>query len=55
VSTPWYARKQTPSFADALATLRAALWRSTISVTPGAEPLPPKIIDSIVEVLAAAA
>jgi hypothetical protein len=25
VSTPWYARKQTPSFADALAALRAAL------------------------------
>jgi hypothetical protein len=55
VSTPWYARKQTPSFADALAALRAALWRSIISVTPGAAPLPPKIIDSIVEVLAAAA
>ncbi len=55
ISTPWYSRKRTPSFADALAALRRAMWRSAISATPGSAPLPPKILNSMIEILAAAA
>jgi len=52
---PWYTSKRTPSFTDALATLRRVLWRDLIFVrsTPG--PLSPKITKTLIDVLARAA
>ncbi len=35
---PWYTRKRSPSFADALAALRAALWRQRLSPAIAAAP-----------------
>ena len=53
--TPWYARKTTPSFADALAALRRILWRQRITAVCSPRPLPPKIIDPMIDALAYAA
>lgn len=52
---PWYGRKATPSFADALAALRRVLWRQRITPMscPGA--LPSKIADTLIDALAQAA
>lgn len=52
---PWYPKKCTPSFADALAALRRTLWRQRISANSSSEPLSPKIRDSLIEILARAA
>lgn len=54
-ATPWYPHKTRPSFADALAALRRALWSQRITALWPAEPLPPKIRDDLVHVLATAA
>lgn len=54
-ATPWYARKATPSFVDALAALRTAFWRNRIyrGSTPG--PISDDIIDTMLDALARAA
>lgn len=53
--TPWYPTKTTPSFADALAALRVALWHQRITPVCSHEPLPPDIRDQLIGVLAQAA
>ncbi len=52
---PWYTAKKTPSFADALAALRRALWRERIFVKSAPRPLSPKMAEAVIEVLARAA
>lgn len=52
---PWYTTKRTPSFADALAALRRALWSRRIFSTCARSPLPRKIVSVLLEVLAHAA
>ena len=52
---PWYATKRTPSFADALAALRRALWSRRIFSTCARNPLPRKMASVLLEVLAHAA
>jgi hypothetical protein len=53
-SLPWYQSKKTPSFADALASLRRTLWRTIFSASaPGA--LIPKNVAVLIEALARAA
>lgn len=54
-TVPWYPRKCTPSFADALAARRRTLWRQRISANSSSHPLPPKITDGLIEILARAA
>jgi hypothetical protein len=54
-TVPWYPQKCTPSFADALAALRRALWRQRISANSSSEPLSAKIRSSLIEILARAA
>jgi hypothetical protein len=53
--TPWYQRKTTPSFADALAALRRLLWHQRITAVCSTTPLPAKIIRPLVDTLARAA
>ena len=55
IPLPWYPQKKTPSFADALASLRRALWRERIFSNSENRPLPRKMIDTLVEALAYAA
>jgi hypothetical protein len=52
---PWYPHKRTPSFADALAALRRALWRQRIFADSEKSSLPRKITNTLIEVLAMAA
>ena len=52
---PWYPHKRTPSFADALAALRRALWRQRIFADSEISSLPRKISNTLIEVLAMAA
>jgi hypothetical protein len=52
---PWYPSKTTPSFPDALAALRRVLWRDRIFVGCRPRPLPTKISDALIDVLARAA
>ncbi len=52
---PWYTKKTTPSFLDALAALRRCLWTERITTMSSLEPQNPKIIDGILDVLARAA
>ena len=52
---PWYPSKCTPSFADALACLRRALWRSRFFATSEPPLLQAKIADTLIDVLARAA
>lgn len=54
-SLPWYPGKRTPSFADALATLRHGLWSRRITLASGTHPLPRKLLASLVGTLARAA
>ena len=49
---PWYASKCSPSFADALAALRAALWRDRLSPLSSSTPESAKFLDMIVSSLA---
>jgi hypothetical protein len=52
---PWYTAKRTPSFADALATLRRALWARRIFDTSESPPLLVKIPELLMDTLAEAA
>lgn len=54
-SLPWYTHKCTPSFVDALAALRAPLWRNLLFSTCARRPLTPKIVDTLIHALARAA
>lgn len=54
-SLPWYERKRTASFPDALAGLRRALWRERIFAKSGSQPVTRKIVETLIEVLARAA
>jgi len=55
IPLPWYPQKATPSFADALACLRRALWRERLFVNSEKNPLPSKIATTLINVLAMAA
>lgn len=55
IPLPWYTSKKTPSFADALAALRRALWTRRISVASAGRSLPPKSTRELIEALAMAA
>jgi len=52
---PWYTTKRTPSFADALASLRSTLWHQRLFNGSDSKPLPQKIVATIIEILARAA
>jgi hypothetical protein len=52
---PWYPQKSTPSFADALAALRTALWWQRLFPKSDRRPVPPKIVCALIDVLARAA
>jgi hypothetical protein len=52
---PWYTTKSTPSFADALATLRRSLWHERLFPRSDSEPVPPNTLKSLINVLALAA
>jgi hypothetical protein len=52
---PWYARKTTPSFQDALAALRRALWAQRIKTMSPGGGLPGEIPGSLLDTLAEAA
>ena len=52
---PWYTTKRTPSFADALAALRRALWSRRIFSSCARNPLPRKMASVLLDVLAHAA
>lgn len=52
---PWYAKKATPSFIDALALLRSKSWRDRILADSGRGPIRPKMIDAMLDALARAA
>jgi hypothetical protein len=54
-SQPWYATKRVPSFADAMAELRRALWHERISSGSGPRPLSPEMADVLIDALAMAA
>ena len=54
-SLPWYRSKSTPSFQDALAALRTALWRSRLIANSEKSPLLPRNLSVIINVLAYAA
>jgi hypothetical protein len=55
IPRPWYPKKQTPSFLDALAALRRALWAERITTLSPGEPDHTKIIEGMLDVLASAA
>lgn len=54
-SRPWYPAKRTPSFQDALATLRRSLWRVRLFSGSNLRPLPRKTVAELIDVLARAA
>src|SRR5260370_41907947 len=51
----WYPKKATPSFADALASLRRTLWHHRIFATSGQAQLRPEMAEQLIETLARAA
>jgi hypothetical protein len=55
ITRPWYPQKATPSFADALACLRRALWRQRLFADSEKTPLKSKITTTLIDVLAMAA
>jgi len=55
LALPWYTSKRTPSFADAMAALRRALWRERVFSKYDRKPLPRKTANAIIEALARAA
>jgi hypothetical protein len=55
IPRPWYPKKATPSFLDALATLRRVLWTERITPVSSSQLLPPKILDGLLDALATAA
>ncbi len=52
---PWYPKKATPSFVDALACLRRTLWHQRIFATSGQPQLQPETAEVIIDALARAA
>ena len=52
---PWYTKKQTASFTDALASLRKTMWRNRIIMTSGQSSVHQNIFATLLEVVAAAA
>ena len=54
ISRPWYPKKATPSFLDALAMLRRSLWLQRITPMSALDPLNQKIMDGLLDVLATA-
>ena len=52
---PWYPKKATPSFVDALACLRRTLWHQRIFATSDEARLTPETAEVIIEALARAA
>jgi hypothetical protein len=52
---PWYTTKRTPSFADALASLRRTLWHQRLFDGSDSGPLPQKIAATLIDILARAA
>jgi hypothetical protein len=55
IPRPWYPKKATASFRDALASLRRMLWAERITPVSSSPPFPPKILDGLLDVLASAA
>lgn len=55
VRRPWYPRKATPSFLDALAALRRVLWRDRITAVSASPGESPEILEAMIEALAMAA
>lgn len=55
IPRPWYPKKATPSFLDALAALRRCLWSERITDMSSSGPVNPKILDGILDVLTRAA
>lgn len=55
IPLPWYPKKSTPSFADALAVLRRVLWRQRIFVNSENASLPYKMVATLINVLSMAA
>jgi hypothetical protein len=55
IALPWYPHKATPSFADALASLRRVLWRQSIFLQSGAHSDSHKNITRWIDILAYAA
>jgi hypothetical protein len=51
----WYPKKATPSFADALASLRCTLWHHRIFATSDQAQLRPEMAEQLIETLARAA
>jgi hypothetical protein len=52
---PWYTKKTTPSFVDALAALRRLLWRQRIFTGSESPSLLPEIAEGLIDVLSRAA
>ena len=52
---PWYPKKATPSFADALASLRRVLWRRELITNSDSPSLLPEITETLIEILSRAA
>jgi hypothetical protein len=52
---PWYSAKTHPSFQDALAALRKALWRKRIIIMFGNHTVPARIIEFFIDAVASAA
>ena len=55
IPRPWYPKKATPSFLDALASLRRVLWAERITPVSSDEALHPKILTGLLDALATAA
>ncbi|MHB1718339.1 MAG: hypothetical protein ACYCV5_13590, partial [Acidimicrobiales bacterium] len=55
IPRPWYPKKATPSFLDALAALRRCLWSERIMPMSSSGPLNPKIVDGMLDALSRAA
>ncbi len=55
IPRPWYSKKSTPSFLDAVAALRRTLWSERITALSSLEALNSKIIDNMHDILATAA
>ncbi|MCG2796521.1 MAG: hypothetical protein L6427_11795 [Actinomycetia bacterium] len=54
IPLPWYPGKKTPSFLDALASLRRVLWRRRIFINPEFLALLPEIADTLIYLLSRA-
>jgi hypothetical protein len=52
---PWYPNKVTPSFADALASLRRVLWQRELITNSDSPSLLPEIANTLIEILSRAA